>query len=344
MASRRKAWGTTRTAPGPASIATLRLPACSGATPCSSRTKSTLPIRRLSTYPRWLPAALSPAPVADHAKVVLGEWWRRIGHLPQAIMFGSLATILSILMYAVLQRWWIIYPNHNSADVLGVQLAFAAAYAEFVAVFLAGSLGFFAVREFAEHQERPTLALTFYVSPGVQLAKPFLAITTSPGEVAEVSIQITNSGPVTAVWYMLELRVPFLKKWIQAEANCAPQPNYGNAVGIVMQKSMNPVVGTFAEHWRPFWDESKGEPGVTFLSQGSIAAYPKWPLVLSEFNIPFDHIEFGEFLCAYKIAADRSPIECGSLKLVLSKDSHNTTASSPLQRSVAPDAETSFVC
>jgi hypothetical protein len=134
-----------------------------------------------------------------------------------AIVVGVGATILCVVASWFFWVVWLRGVNQGSADTLGVQLSFASAVATFFTVFLAGALGFFAVREYHESHQRPNLYLFLTEElpetdgRGPRMHDDTLAL--SPQWVSEhgIDLWIANLSDVFASKYTIEVSIPHIK-------------------------------------------------------------------------------------------------------------------------------------
>ncbi len=204
----------------------------------------------------------------------------------------------------VLSTWH--YGETTQSDRLLVQLAIGQVFTGFAAIISTITLGVFAVREFMERRALPNVEIAFSdPEDDEDNGHQHLRLsTTSPREreAYEVNLQLLNHGPVTAVWYRFELRVPFL-----SDAPLRANPGFNAGLG-----------GT-DEHWSTLIYAQESTVGVLFSSQGSIVAYPHWPLQLCTFKIPLHSAAPlpRDYICAYRLIVDGQPMKIGELRLTL---------------------------
>jgi hypothetical protein len=223
------------------------------------------------------------------------------------LRFGGLVTAISVTILAVLVGGGIaigalfrVLPLTAAGAVdwpavLNAWLGFGQVYTGFVAVFLAGTLGHFAITEFAQAQERPQLRLVFH---------PTLEQTLNLGPQrfidpqTLISVAALNEGPVVGVWFQINLHVPFVR--------------YDMSQPVGARRPIQPVVGTTEENWRAAAADDGGLD-LAFLSNGSIAAYPNFPLILCQFLLPRGMLTEDRYVLAYTIGTDRSQPVTGEL-------------------------------
>jgi hypothetical protein len=132
-----------------------------------------------------------------------------------ALVFGGVVTLAALAIYLVLLGEWPwqwsitrLLTVLNSLDAQG-QWAFGQLYTGFVGVFLAGTLGYFAIQEFASSQEVPRLELKFWFPSGDLKEAIVVYVHRRTGEDARFVVAIHNVGTVIARWYTVQLTIPF---------------------------------------------------------------------------------------------------------------------------------------
>jgi hypothetical protein len=222
-------------------------------------------------------------------------------HLVQGVMFGASTLLAAVLVYYALLALWPWpwgYPQRDSvsdpAGVFAAQLAFGQVYTAFLGIFLAGTLGFFAIREFAEAHQGPRLRLTFDNDSEALDAAP----ASDNPSIYRFTVVLHNESPEVAVWYMVQIATPFLH-WSPLH-----HP-HGNPIST--------IVGT-QDNWREFGERARRPDqsvteAVTFRSLGREAAFWRFPLRLCEFTVLAGPVSGREYTCEYVIGLDRgSPI------------------------------------
>lgn len=224
----------------------------------------------------------------------------------QAVFLAFVVSLGTFGLYLLCLSNW-DYGQISQSDRLIVQLAIGQVFTGFAAIFFTITLGVFAVREFMERRALPNVEL-FFSDPEDDDDKGYKHLRLSrvspraADEQYEVNLQLVNHGPVTAVWYRFELRVPFLQR--------SHLPN---------NSEFNTTVGRVGEHWTSVEYAQESDVGVFFSSQGSIVAYPHWPMMLCSFRI---HRLYAaplprDYICAYRLIVDGQPLKHGELRLTL---------------------------
>jgi hypothetical protein len=244
-----------------------------------------------------------------------GDTWR---HVVPALVFGITLTAFSLLIYLLLLgEWpwlWSIPRLHSmlkSLDAQG-QWAFGQLYTGFVGVFLAGTLGFFAIKEFATAQEAPQLELKFW-RPSGELGDAIFIHIHSHGEHTEVTsfqVALHNVGPVIARWYTVQLTVSFLE-WVQWDPTSNQEVvhrdgsrSYRPALQLVLGEKENLATTKIGSDWI-----------IRFFSRGAEASYPRNPMILFQFFLPASTLteRLQLFTCPYQINTDRGSPMKGTL-------------------------------
>ena len=236
-----------------------------------------------------------------------------------ALAFGTAVTFGSVVVYLLLLGEWPwqwsverLTDTLRGMDAQG-QWAFGQLFSGFVGIFLAGTLGFFAVKEFASNQEEPRLELMFY-SPEAELLNEWVinSETEHDGR-AKFAVAVHNRGPVIARWYTLQIFLPFLSQYPHSITEPFVTQVGGGFLHIppftpVVGRTESLKVGRQGSEWL-----------LRFFSLGEDVCYPSDPLVLFTFDIPVAVIaEAGyAFQCRYHINTDRGKPVVGAIRLLL---------------------------
>jgi hypothetical protein len=269
------------------------------------------------------------------------ETW--LHHLWDAFWIGLALVIVSYAIYAciVLPVWSNFYrypinPSYKFGqqtedpsyfEFVSAQLALSQAYTGFVAIFLAGLLGVFALKEFNQAQSKPRLRLSFF--DGGTGINDRQTVTLSPGhEAMPFQISAFNAGTSVAIWFQIQLHLSFLPEWAlhqyQRKRNHAKRANdtsdaYFNVYEHLLSKRKQ---GEDRVHWHVMWDENeeeeKGIVYITFTSKGQFAAFPGSHLWLGNICVPSGHhVRPGTYPCEYVVVADRAGPYTGWLYLTI---------------------------
>ncbi len=232
------------------------------------------------------------------------ESWRRVVVAVVVALATVIVLILAYPLVVALWVWWFAYPLSSDKLDPALHLAIGQVYSGFAAIFLTVAIGFFAVLEFAERQERPRLRLLWDTMEGPPTPTLELQLPAEgkPAEEYFFSLTLHNEGNVPALWYFVELRTPFL-------------PNAHSNLGGVVQ----PIIG-LADGWRSFQDSpgksGRKESGLHFHSQGNVAAFPGYPLILCQITLPADYFATPQkFVCDLQIGSEKSKVRHETLKL-----------------------------
>jgi hypothetical protein len=236
----------------------------------------------------------------------------------QALVFGAGLAGAMLIGHWALWRWWVAKDTVKIEDSLSTELSFVQAVAAVTATFVAGGLGWFAIKEFSEQHERANLQVSARVQqlPGTtQLFRREKDKFSS----TEVIFDLTNQGPVIARWFMIHLELPFLTEVWNAN-NPDEQTTFSGPVRTKSHEFLQEVIaeryGNAAENWKPgITFSDKGYCfGISFLSQGQYAAYPhqQIDLLVCKFG-SWMITKDAEFTCKYTIYTENDNPVTGSL-------------------------------
>lgn len=223
----------------------------------------------------------------------------------QAIRLGIGVTVASLICYVVLLDLW-PYDQTDPTERLITQLAIGQVFTGFAAILLTTILGSFAVWEFMERRSVPDLVLRFADTrlDSLDGTSHLVVAGVDPNypDVFSIGVVLENRGPITAVWYRFEIRVPFMMK--------EGQFDHANFVGHE---------GVTTDHWSATKYYEESTIGVTFSSKGTAVAYPHWPMQLVIFRIPCNRAAPlpRDYICSYTLVTDGAPVKKGELRLTL---------------------------
>jgi hypothetical protein len=185
-------------------------------------------------------------PILSNPLGIIRTRVKTLPHLGQALIFASMLTAALAVLYLLVLAWWPWtwgYPHRidgslDPAGVFAMQLAFGQVFTGFAGVFLAGTLGFFAIREFTTAQARPALRVAWVDPLGQETELLSLVVEEDASEPLRFSLAIHNEGDAVAVWYQVEFHCPFLMQQQGAE--------------WVSRGHWTPVPGEAPANWLPF--------------------------------------------------------------------------------------------
>jgi len=164
----------------------------------------------------------------------------------------------------------------------------------------------YATEQFRRAQETPDLDLFWPDEAGGTTKQMTVKTRFKPKTkswIFPLRFALLNRGPVVCQWCMLEFEIP---------VELTPR-------NFDWQKHWKPIVGELDSNWKVATIVRTGAHLYAFMSNGTIAAYPHFPLLLGDVPVTLYANREWPAQCRirYKIATDRGrPIE-GSLTLHL---------------------------
>jgi hypothetical protein len=248
---------------------------------------------------------------------------KRWTHLIQGIIFGLLVLGITLYFFDWTWRNWVDVPStEEGRSRFSLQLTYAQAVSAFAATLVAGTLGLYAIREFAQQQEKPELQLGVEVQriPG---STRFLRLKNDEFSSTEIIFTLTNIGSVIAIWYMIKLELPFLTEVWYADGRGEGSETLAqtrNRSHEFLKAAVVDCYGKDSENLEPMilLSDTGITFGLSFLSHGHHAAYPHQKINL--FVVRFRSwmiTKDTRYKCAYTIySASEKPVT-GTLDLVI---------------------------
>jgi hypothetical protein len=238
------------------------------------------------------------------------QWTSESGrHLRQALVTGSYTLAASSVVGAVIL---VVLDWLGALSTRDDWLPFAEMWSGVAAIFVAGVVGWWALQEFVAGQAQPKLRLAFHPQGRevIQLSPEYTAPTYS------VALALYNDGDAVAVWYMLQLTAPFLGFMAQHVSPFDNHPFSISNTHTQFIQAVQPTVGSTDDNWRyAYWEGKEGRL-ITFMSEGRIAVYPRFPLHLCTINVEATWLRVnGSIEIDYTIASERSSPVSGKLRV-----------------------------
>lgn len=232
----------------------------------------------------------------------------RIALVPavRAVVIGIATTLLALLIYWALWRFWVTHPSDNAATDLALQLLFGIAVAVFVGIGILAAI-------IARHADAPPTA-----QPGLTAPLRIIATPIEGGERANsllgqrpqrIALMLVNDGDRLESWFRISLDLPVLGP-VWNEFGPSDDPiDRSLFLAWAIPKRLNDT----GEHWQLDFVKARTTWTITatYQSLGDAAVFPRSRTRFCMLALPTESFVRGEtFACRYRIeSANAAPAE-----------------------------------